>query len=202
MVKTIPIARREGPINPLANDTKSIVPPTPAPVKLQKQVKVQPEKAIEIPDQVTKKRKASPQLQVKDLYHAPEPYKKNQAPSNIPQAANTPMYGIQGAGGIDVGTASVLGNQFGAYADLIRDRISQHWNRASVNALPSQKCQVSFTIARNGTITSVNVTQPSGNYLLDTSAKRAVLDASPLPPLPAQFERNEATVDLYFQLEK
>ena len=39
MVKTIPIPRREGPVNPLANDTTSIVPQAPAPVKLQKQVK-------------------------------------------------------------------------------------------------------------------------------------------------------------------
>jgi outer membrane biosynthesis protein TonB len=46
------------------------------------------------------------------------------------------------------------------------------------------------------------VTQPSGDYLLDTSAKRAVLDANPLPPLPQGFERNEATVELWFQMNK
>src|ERR1700689_4612647 len=46
MVPTIPIPRREGPVNPLANDTASIVPQAPAPAKLQKQVKTQPEKAI------------------------------------------------------------------------------------------------------------------------------------------------------------
>jgi outer membrane biosynthesis protein TonB len=48
----------------------------------------------------------------------------------------------------------------------------------------------------------VQVTQPSGDYLLDTSAKRAVLDATPLPPLPAEFERNDATVELWFQLKQ
>lgn len=202
MVKTIPLAQRKAAVNPLANDTTSVVPPTPAPVKLQKQVKAQPEKAIEIPDKVSKKRKVSPLPQMKDLFRPPDAYKSNQAPSNIPQAASTPMYGIQGAGGIDIGPASVLGNRFGAYVDLMRDRISQHWNTASVHSLPSQKCQISFTIARNGTITNVNVTQPSGDYLLDTSAKRAVLDANPLPALPAQFERNEATVELWFQLNK
>src|ERR1700724_2839515 len=50
MVKTIPIARREGPVNPVANDTKSIVPQAPAPEKVQKLVKAPPEKAIPIPD--------------------------------------------------------------------------------------------------------------------------------------------------------
>src|ERR1041385_2490049 len=199
-VKSIPIPRREGPVNPLANDTKSIVPQAPAPVKPQKQVKAPPEKAIPIPEKFEKPKKLSPQ-QMQTLYRPPEPYKNNQVLSNTPQAANTPMYGIQGSGGIDIGPASVLGSRFGAYVDLMRDRISQHWNTASVHSLPSQKCAVSFTIARNGTVTNVQVTQPSGDYLLDTSAKRAVLDANPLPPLPAQFvERNDVTVELWFQL--
>jgi TonB family protein len=48
----------------------------------------------------------------------------------------------------------------------------------------------------------VQVTQPSGDYLLDTSAKRAILDTNPLPPLPQGFEHNEATVELWFQLNK
>src|ERR1700686_4248307 len=56
MVKTIPIPRNEGPVNPLANDTKSIVPEAPAPVKPQKQVKVEPEKAIPIPDKTDKRK--------------------------------------------------------------------------------------------------------------------------------------------------
>jgi periplasmic protein TonB len=200
MVKTIPIPRHEGPVNPLANDTKSIVPEAPAPVKPQKQVKVEPEKAIPIPDKADK-RKLSPQQQLASLYKPPVAYKENQVFSHTPQAANTPMYGVQGAGGIDIGPASVLGDRFGAYVNLMTDRISQFWNRASVNSSPAQICTVSFTIARNGTVSNVQVSQPSGNYLLDTSAKRAVLDANPLPPLPAQFERNEATVDLKFQLK-
>jgi periplasmic protein TonB len=202
MVKTIPIPRREGPVNPLANDSTSIVPQAPAPVKLQKQVKAPPEKAIPIPEKVEKPKKLSPQQQVRDLFRPPEPYKNNQVLSNTPQAANTPMYGMQGSGGIDIGPASVLGTRFGAYEALMRDRISQHWNTASVHSLPTQRCAISFTIARNGTVSNVQVTQPSGDYLLDTSAKRAVLDANPLPALPTQFERNDATVELWFQLKQ
>lgn len=173
MVKTIPIPRKEGPINPLANDSTSVVPQEPKPVKLQKQVKATPEKAIEIPDKTAKPKKLSPREQIRELYQPPQPYKSNQVFSHTPQAANSPLYGIQGAGGIDVGPASVLGTQFGAYANLIRDRIAQHWNTASVHS--SQRCAVSFTIARNGMVTNVQVSQPSGDYLLDTSAKRAVL---------------------------
>src|SRR5262249_15745464 len=59
LVKTIPIPQREAPKNALANDSTSDIPQQPAPVKLQKQVKAEPEKAIEIPDKV-QKRKLSP----------------------------------------------------------------------------------------------------------------------------------------------
>jgi protein TonB len=202
MVRTLPIPRREGPVNPLANDTKSVVPQAPAPVKLQKQVKAEPEHAIEIPDKAVKPKKLSPKQQMEALFRPPDPYKTNQVFSHTPQAANSPLYGLKGAGGIDIGPASVLGTQFGAYAELLRDRVAQHWNTASVHSLPAQKCAVSFTLARNGTVTNVQVSQPSGDYLLDTSAKRAVIDANPLPPLPAEFPRNDATVELWFQLKQ
>src|SRR5580658_2200861 len=92
IVKTIPIPRNEGPVNPLANDSKSIVPEAPAPVKLQKQVKAEPEKAIPIPDKIDK-RKLSPQKQAETLFRPPVPYKNNQVFSNVPQAANSAMYG-------------------------------------------------------------------------------------------------------------
>jgi periplasmic protein TonB len=202
MVKTIPIPRHEGPVNPLANDTKSIVPelPLPALEKPRLQLKTPPrEDAIPIPG---KPKKISPREEAKALFRPPVQYKPNQVYSNTPQAANSPLYGMQGSGGIDIGPASVLGSRFGAYVDLMRDRISQRWNTANVHALPTQKCAVTFTIARNGTVSNVQVSQPSGDYLLDTSAKRAVLDANPLPALPQQFERNDATVELWFQLRQ
>jgi len=201
-VETIPIPRREGPKNPLANDSTSAAPQQPAPVKPQKQVKAQPEKAIEIPDKTPKPKKLSPEKQVRDLYKPPEPYKSNQVFSNTPQAANSPMFGLQGAGGIDVGQASVLGDRYGAYANLIRDRIGQHWNRSDLHSSPSQICTITFTIQRNGSVTNVQISQQSGDYLLDTSAKRAILDSDPLPSLPPDFPRNEATVELKFQLRQ
>jgi periplasmic protein TonB len=202
MVKTIPIPRKEGPTNPLANDSTSVVPQEPAPVKYQKQVKAEPEKAIEIPDKTPKPKKLSPAKQVREVFKPPEPYKNNQVFSNTPQAANSPMYGMQGAGGIDVGKASVLGDRYGAYASLIRDRIGQHWNRANLHSSPAQVCTVTFTIQRTGSVTNVQISHPSGDYLLDTSAQRAILDSNPLPSLPTDFPRSEATVELNFQLKQ
>ncbi|MDP9054209.1 MAG: TonB family protein [Acidobacteriota bacterium] len=200
MVKTIPIPQSEGPVNALASDTKSIVPQAPAPVKLQKQVKAEPENAIALQDKAQKK-KLSLQQQMAAYYKPPARYKSNQVFAHTPQAASSAMFGMKGSSGIDLGPASVLGERCGAYVDLMTDRISQHWNRASVSASPWQKSQISFRIAQNGAVSNVQVAQPSGNYLLDTSAQRAVMDASPLPPLPAQCQRSEVTVDLWFQLK-
>jgi periplasmic protein TonB len=201
MVKTIPIPRQPGPTNPLANDTKSIAPEEPAPVKPKPQVKAPEPDAIPIPDKLAKPKKVSPQPQSSTLFR-PQQYQSNQVYSKTPQAANSPLYGMKGAGGIDIGPASELGDRFGWYTTLMSDRISQHWDRADVRANPSQRCAVSFTIARNGTVSNVQVAQASGSYLLDTSARRAVLDSNPLPALPREFEKNQVAVEVWFQLKQ
>lgn len=201
MVKTIPLPQKQAPPNPLANNTKSNVPQAP-PEKMQPklQVKAPVEKAIPLAKK-DEKRKPAVMPREQTLYRPPSEYKTNQVYSKTPQAVSSPMYGIQGAGGIDVGPATVLGNRFGAYVTLMRDRIAQAWNKGDVRSRPAEKVAISFTIARNGAVSNVQVSKPSGNYLLDNSAKRAVIDANPLPPLPTQFERNEATVELWFQLQ-
>ena len=201
VVPTIPIPRAEAPTNPLANDTKAIAPQEPAPVKPTPEVKLPEPKAIPIPDKLAKQKKVSPKPQSTTLFR-PQQYQSNQVYTRTPQAANSQMFGMKGAGGIDIGPASELGDRFGWYTTLMSDRISQHWDRADVRASPSQKCAVSFTIARNGTVTNVQVTQPSGSYLLDTSAKRAVLDSNPLPALPREFEKNQVSVEVWFQLRQ
>jgi len=204
MVKTIPIPRREGPINPLANESKSIAPQEVSPVKPKPQVKAPEPKAIQIPDRVEKPKKPEPKKppQVASSMFKPQAYQDNQVYAKTPQAMNSPLYGMQGSGGIDLGPASVLGDRFGAYVDLMRQRISLKWNQSGVHAAPSQKCAISFVIARNGSVSNVQVAQPSGSYLLDTSAKRAVLDADLLPPLPPQFSGSEVPVTLWFQLKQ
>lgn len=201
MVSSIPIPRNPGPTNPLANDTKN---QTPQEV-IKEKVKVA-EKAPE-PDAIPlssreKPKKTAPQPAPPPPTYKPMDYKPNQVYSKVPQAVSSPLYGMQGTGGIDIGPASVLGTRFGAYVDEMRRQISSHWNRNDVRASPSVKCSISFTIARNGGVSNVQISQPSGNYLLDTSAKRAVLDSNPLPALPAQYSGSEVPVELTFQLKQ
>jgi TonB family protein len=201
VVTTIPLPRPEGPANPLANDTKSIVPQEPAPPKPKPEVKAPEPEAVQIPDKLAKPKKPSPKPQSSTVFR-PQQYQSNQVYTPTPQAANSPLYGMKGAGGIDIGPASELGNRFGWYTTLMSDRISQHWDRADVRADPSQKCAVSFTIARNGAVSNVQITRPSGSYLLDTSARRAVLDSNPMPALPREFDKNQVSVEVWFQLRQ
>jgi protein TonB len=203
MVPSIPIPRNPGPKNPLANDTDNPAPQEVTPVKAKPLpvVKAPEPDAVALRDLREKPKKTAPKPPPSAVYK-PMSYQSNQVYSRTPQAMSSPMYGMQGAGGIDIGPASVLGSRFGAYVDLMRQRIAQHWNTGDVRALPSQKCRISFTIARNGAISDIQITQPSGSYLLDTSAKRALLDSNPLPELPAAYSGSSVPVELWFQLKQ
>jgi TonB family protein len=195
-VKTIPLPAKQGHINPVANDTESVVPQEP--LKLEKQrapAPPPPEKAVEIPREKPPKVLPKPSV----LYRPRDEYKPNQVFSKTPEALKSPQIGLSGGGGVGIGPNSVFGYQFGAYAQQIRDLISQKWNRAGVTASPEAQAVVSVIIERNGAVRVVGV-QRSGSYTLDTSAQRAIDDANPLPPLPAGFPRSEANVDLVFQL--
>ena len=61
---------------------------------------------------------------------------------------------------------------------------------------------VTFDILRNGSVRNQQIAQRSGNNTLDYSALRAVLDAAPFPPLPPEYDRSEANVELHFQLQR
>jgi TonB family protein len=199
MVKTIPIPHPDAPDNPLANDSTSIVPQAPAPVKQTPQMKTPEPKAIPIPDKV---KKVSPREQSRTAYRPPTAeYRANQVYSRTPQAASSKDYGVQGSNGIDIGPASVLGFQFGEYVTRMNAAIASKWNRSGVHASPSQRVGITFTIARSGAISGAKISSPSGSYDLDISAQRAVVDAA-LPPLPREFTKSEATVELWFQLRQ
>ncbi len=199
MVSTIPIPRNEGHVNPLANDTDNLAPQEQTPVKAKPVVQAPEPDAIRLRDPREKPKKTAKEPPPPLNAYKPMQYQSNQVYSKAPQAVSSNMYGMQGGGGIDIGPASVLGTRFGAYVDLMRQRISQHWNTADVRG--AQKVGVSFTIARNGAVSNVQISKPSGNYLLDTSAKRAILDSNPVPELPAQYSGSSVPVELWFQVK-
>ncbi len=205
MVKTIPIPQREGPVNRVANDTKSMVPQEPEPKVEPKPIvkeKLPEPDAIRIPTREKIKPKRIERPVASNPYRPEEPYKPNQLYSQTPQAMRAPEYGMQGTNGIGVGPNNPFGEQFGWYAQQIFDRVGQKWNRADVTSRPHAQAIVHFTLLHDGSIQNLRLAQPSGSYTLDMSAQRAVLDAVPLPQFPRGFTYNSVNVDLTFELQQ
>ena len=197
-VKSIPLPSRTGPVNPVANDTESQVPQQPKPEQ-KKQVKQPEPNAIPIQSRLAEKQ---PRPQSPQRYQAQPPL-PNQLQSSQAPAAISPFFQKPGSGQVGVGENNILGNRFGAYADRVIQMVSQKWQTSGLGGLRTAPLVVvTFDILRDGSVRNVKLAQSSGNPSLDFSAQRAVLDAAPFPPLPSTYERNEANVELRFQLQR
>ncbi len=201
-VKSIPLPSRSGPVNRLADDTKSQVPTPPKP---------QPKKAAlrEDPDAIALKTKGAKDRAPRDRYTSrrtdTQERPSNQLYSSAGQAAVSPLYGMApGSGGVGVGTGAPFGTRFGAYAALIRDRVARQWRTDEVDArlrtLPP--AIVTFEILRGGQVQNIRLVQSSGNRALDYSAERAILQATPFEPLPAAYGGSSALIEFWFQLQR
>jgi protein TonB len=204
-VASIPLPNRGGPENPVANDTESHVPTPPAPApktKAAPKAKTPPPDAIALKaEKAPKKRAPEPAVQP-NKFRDKQTYSESQLYSPAGQRMSSPMYGTQGGGGVRLGDSSPFGDQFGAYANLVRDNIARRWQTGGLNLRSSAPAVVvTFTIRRDGSVTNVKIGQSSGIETLDISAQRAVWDAQ-LPALPAQFPRSQADVELRFELGK
>jgi TonB family protein len=103
-----------------------------------------------------------------------------------------------------VGHGSPLGDRFGYYVDILKQKVAQKWRTGDVDPRirSAPPAIVTFTIRRDGSISGVRIEQTSGNFALDASAQRAIADASPFPPLPAAFEKNDVSIEFWFQLQR
>jgi protein TonB len=202
-VKAIPLPGRAGPVNKVASDTESQIP---EPVK----AKPEPKRAAkDDPNAIALKSKKSAKSSQADQYASnrrdPREYSENQVYSRAGQAATSPLYGLApGSGGVGVGNGMPFGNRFGAYAQLIRERVAQRWKTETVDGriktLPP--AIVTFEIMRNGQVRNIKVFQSSGSYALDASAQRAITEAAPFEPLPAAYDGSSATIEFWFQLKR
>jgi protein TonB len=203
VVGHVPLPSRGGIVNPVANDTKSEVPePKPDNVKQSKVVEPEPD-AVPLPSRTAPK-KPSRKETSNNSYRAKQIDRANQLYSQEGQALVTPMVGMVGSGGVGVGQGSPFGNRFGYYVDILRQKVAQKWRTGDVDPRirSAPPAIVTFTIRRDGSISNVRVEQTSGNFALDASAQRAIADAAPLPPLPAAFDRNEVSIEFWFQLQR
>jgi len=115
-----------------------------------------------------------------------------------PQAAAKP--GVVGGIDIPIGSAGVTGIEgdfpYTIYIDRMKTLIGQRWLRPQGAAGITT---ISFVIDRDGTIRDAKNEILSGNGTFDRAALRAVLEASPLPPLPFGYNGTFLGVHLTFR---
>jgi TonB family protein len=197
-VERIPIQSRQGRINPVANDTESQVPSAPAKPQPKQAVKEDP-KAIALKSRTPAKPAPKSTPQKYSSIREPRP---NQVYSSTGQAATSPMFSqAPGGGGVGSGSTSPFGNRFGYYEQLLRDRVARNWRSQDLDSTVRNPVVVTFDILRSGNVQNVRVTRSSGNFAMDQSAQRAILLSNPFPALPAQYERDSATIEFWFRLQ-
>ena len=205
VVPRIPMPGRSGPINPVANDTESVVPTPPPKAKPRAKAEAPEPNAIAIKSRNAEK-KASRAASAPNKFREQQQDLPNQLYSTSGQAVVSPMYGMTGGGGVGIGTSSPFGAQFGWYVNLLRDQVARNWRTSDLDPRlrTAPQVWVTFTIRRDGSVTpgSVKITQRSGNPALDYSALRAILDAASFQPLPPQFQRNEVEIEFRFELRR
>ena len=205
VVPRIPLPGRSGPINPVANDTESVVPTPPPKAKPRPKVEATEPNAIALKSR-NAERKPSRPASAPNKFREQQQDLPNQVYSAAGQAMVSPMYGMTGGGGVGIGSSSPFGTQFGWYVNLLRDQVARNWRTAELDPRlrTAPQVWVTFTIRRDGSVApgSVRITQRSGNPALDYSAQRAILDAAPFQPLPTQFPRNEVEIEFRFELRR
>lgn len=114
------------------------------------------------------------------------------APPGITAGAARVPIGGTGVTGIDGGDFP-----YTLYIDRMNTIVGRHWYRQPGVAGPL--ITIRFVIERDGTIRDAAVETSSGNGTLDRAALRAVLESSPLPPLPFGYTGTYLGVHLTFR---
>jgi TonB family protein len=83
------------------------------------------------------------------------------------------------------------------YIERLKTLIGGHWFRPQISG--GGKTTVYFVIERDGSIRDAKTESESGNGTFDRAALRAVLESSPLPPLPFGYNGTYLGVHLTFR---
>jgi TonB family protein len=118
----------------------------------------------------------------------PGPAKTPSSPASIA----TPAPGTAGVTAVEGGDFP-----YATYLDRMVSLIGTHWFRPQSAATPLAR--IYFVLQRDGSIRSdVTIEQSSGNATFDRAALRAVIESSPLPPLPYAYAGQYIGVHLTF----
>ena len=200
-VQTIPLAHT-GMANPVANDSQSQVPQAPPKPERKVQEKESPN-AIKL-----KGRERKRLTDIASERQRFRPFKeidRNQVfAQQAPQVSNPLFSALPGSGRIGTGENTTLGNRFAGYAQQIQQLVGQRWHTSDVDSRVQTAPTViaTFDLLRDGSVRNLKILQRSGVSSLDYSVERAIMEASPFPPIPPGFDRDSAKIEFWFELKR
>ena len=110
--------------------------------------------------------------------------------------------GGRGSGG--VGFEGGFGDRYAWYARAIIQRISSNFQEQLVGTQlrDAPRVFVTFTIARDGSVSNIVLGSSSGIPTFDAMAVRSIQVSSPMPPLPGDFTGSRINVECYFDFRR
>jgi periplasmic protein TonB len=176
--------------------------PSPAPAPPQKAtIPVQEPDAIPIPSHQPKLQQAK-KVQPESPKHAQPLNQQNRA--NYGEAAPTQLQHTMTNTAKTNTPVTVNSGDFAArfpwYVNMITRTVQQYWNEQeiSTNTPVNSVVYVTFTIARDGSVSNIHIETPSSSPTLNTSGVRAVQRVPRFPALPDQYTGSSVSVEYTF----
>jgi TonB family protein len=138
------------------------------------------------PPSASSRRSVSSQKPLKKLPEAKKSTPAPQKPKSAPQPQKTSEISeVSGAPAATSLSIDALEFPFPQYLNLVQYRVERQWLPP---ATPEKEisCIVFFRIKRNGQAAEVTLAKSSGHFDFDQAGLRAVFNAAPFPPLPAE----------------
>lgn len=177
--------------------------PSPAPVETKEKTEEAPSPK-DIPVLEKKPEKKPKEAPKQQAVQKPQPTKPQPDRAQTGEAGGVriAMSAVQTRNGIvGIGVSdSAFGARFAYYVTQMKQKISQQWYSG---ALPpsshGRRVYYSFRIARDGSVSQVQLTKSSGDSSLDTSAVRALQRIETFGPLPDGYSGRYLDVQFYFE---
>lgn len=85
------------------------------------------------------------------------------------------------------------------FLEIVRKRIEskKRYPRSAREMGLEGRSGVKLTILKDGSLENVEITESSGNELLDNAALESIRRAAPFPPIPESIERNKIDISVY-----
>ncbi|SNR70831.1 energy transducer TonB [Desulfurobacterium atlanticum] len=96
----------------------------------------------------------------------------------------------------------VKGSPIAEYALQIKRKIMENWQNPYTNSNKKLLVELSFTLDKNGKLTSFNIEKLSEDSLFNDSAINAIYSSAPFPPFPEELRNlNSLTLKVKFEVK-